>query len=326
MKALRDFALAVMATLMVLLGLWIGLFAAGWLAWLPYLLPLLSAISLSILVTLLWAQRRWVRIEDPMPYVQQEPVGVDSSPHPAPADDEMIVELAALRYELSDMAEPTQFANFLDRPLLVKPNAPPNTAYATPAQVVEETILAYVKAMEAACGGRVTSSVSITRGSLTISLAFLSVYGFLAQYHDFVESLSLLRLQIQGLMQQVNHWYYGESGREVQVRSHVQLTSPAAARQQAAKAALAGATNGIPFGVSTTVTPAHNDIRIHVATGSLVNGLLTLLLGVLIVFQLLVLIAYLTCLGRNGAAICVDLAAQFAPWFDHFVDQLHARF
>ena len=316
-KSLRDLALAIMAGLMMLLGLWIALFAAGWIRWLPWLMFLLSTASLVILLVMRLAQRRWVRVKSANRATQYTHSPNRARPLYAEADP-AIIELAVLQYELFDADEPAIFTGFLDQPLLVQTGAQPAAGFNTPGQVIENAVLAYIKQVEERHQGQITTNVRIMRGSLTISLAFLSVYGFLAQYHDFVESLAMLRQQMQGLMHQVNSWYYNENGREICVRSDVQLKSPADARQSQAATPVDYVGAGPPFGVSTTVTPAHNDIRIHVANSALVNWL-TLLLGVLLLAQSLLVAFYLLCVGDNDAPICAALFEQFKQWSEYVI-------
>ncbi|MEZ4710760.1 MAG: hypothetical protein R3A44_26415 [Caldilineaceae bacterium] len=323
MKSQRDLVLAVTAGHMVLLGLWVAFIAAGWAGKVLWFMPLLSAASLAVLLITLWARRRW-RAKSPSPHVQHRFAANDMRPeNPAPANS-AVIELANLRYEIFDADEPALFADFLDQPLLVKVGAQPG-GYDTPGQVIENAIWSYVQQLEAACRGQVTANLRIARGSLTISLAFLSVYGFLAQYHDFVESLTMLRRQMQGLMRQVNSWYLMESGRELRVRSDIQLKSPAEARQQVAKAAIKDAAvgDGFPLGITTTVTPAHNDIRIHVANSGLISWLLALLLGVSVVIQILIGVIYVTCLRDVSTTSCTELLGQILKWFGDFVHQLY---
>ena len=309
-----------MAITMVTLGLWIVLFTAGWVDRLPWVLRLLSTGSLCILLILIATQRRWTHSQSRRASPAAAKSGRNGwSPAHDRANDSRIIQLAAIRYEITDSEEPDTLVAFLDQPLLMRQG--------TPGQVLENAILAYVKQLESACQGQVTTSVSITRGSLTIALSFVSAYGFIAQYHDFVESLTLLRRQIQSLLHQTSGWYLTARGRELQVKSDVQIESPAAALLRspgAVQRSRQADESAEPLQINNSVTPAHNDIRIHVATSSLPGWLLTALLAVAMLAQLCIGVTYLAWANTATRAECTEQLGHIMEWLGQIAHHISA--
>jgi hypothetical protein len=201
------------------------------------------------------------------------------------------LRLAHLHYRLDDPRDPQAFNGFLDQLLLIAQANPADGHYHTPIQLIEQAVVRAVRELEQRHQGRVTVEVKLSRSSLTLGLTFLAAYEFLAQYHDFVESVRLIQQQLRRVIGDASRWYYLLMERELQVETDVAIeSSETLAAQRAAleaSEAASGAANPPPVSSNT------NEVRIHIYPpslgGSLVNWLILILLTIIFVIVVLML-------------------------------------
>lgn len=139
-----------------------------------------------------------------------------------------------IEFKLEDPMDSNTFSQFLDQPMMITRQESSSRRRKTPCQILEESVFRYAKQFEEANYRRLMVDVSIKRGSFVIGLSFLAAYDFLARYHDFVESITLMRKQIEGLVQDASDWYRILTGRDIQVESSIEFI-PSAAKAEKRK-------------------------------------------------------------------------------------------
>lgn len=142
--------------------------------------------------------------------------------------------VARIKFKLEDPVDPGTFSQFLDQPMMITRQESSSRRRKTPCQILEESVFRYAKQLEKAHRRRLMVNVTIKRGSFVIGLSFLAAYDFLAQYHDFVESITLMRKQVGGLVQDASDWYRILTGRDFRVESSIEFV-PSAAKAEKRK-------------------------------------------------------------------------------------------
>jgi hypothetical protein len=226
------------------------------------------------------------------------------------------VRLARLHCKLDDPYDPRSFQQFLVQPLLLAGDLRAGGTYQTPLEVIERELLGYVRQLEHTHHGRMAVDIRWKRNSLTIVLTFLTAYEFLAQYHDFVESIRLIRRQIQGLAQNARRWYHQATGRNLAVQADLIMdartptTSPARRSQSATYASR----------FARAMPPAaHSEVRVNIY-GFSFPALLNCLVLLFVFLLGTVLAAVVGCSVFGDHDGCMQLTQEIASWLAPFLD------
>ena len=228
-----------------------------------------------------------------------------------------MVKVATMHLKLDDPLDPQRFEQFLDQPLFSTGDEHISTAKKSSSQVLESAILSYVREIEEAYSGCLSVDVDLRRGSFTIGLTFLAVYEFVAQYHDFVESITTLQGQIRDLVQDASKWYRAMNGRDIRVYSDISIEPPV---PRTSDEGVASSVTGSALGDEEE--PLHsaidrsqrrssgssanvNDVRIEVHTRNQGTFLGYFLLGLVLTLLVLLFIA-VVCASTSGDGICVE--------------------
>jgi hypothetical protein len=159
--------------------------------------------------------------------------------------------------------------------------------------------------------------IRLKRNSLTIALTFLAAYEFLAQYHDFVESIRLIRHQIQGLTQNATRWYEQATGRKLTVQANLIMDAHAPNKRPARRAR--AATYASRF-EKAAPSAAHSEVRVNIYGFSFPALLLTCLV-ILFVFLLGAgLVAALGCSAFADQNGCARLVQEIVSWLARLLD------
>jgi hypothetical protein len=197
-------------------------------------LPFLVGCSLVMLLLFFW-WRLITTLADKWPIAPaKERQWVELPVASAENSGSPVVRLAHFHYHLDDPRDPQSFAIFLDEPIFLLEVELELGCDDTPFQVIEDALVNYVRQVEHVHHHRLTVDLTLGRGSLTIGLTILAVYEFLAQYHDFIESVQLLQRQIAHLLREVTHWYRSLTGGELRIQSDMTIDSPTPDAQNAA--------------------------------------------------------------------------------------------
>lgn len=227
----------------------------------------------------------------------------DSEASSAKGRSERMRPLARLHYVLSDPVDPASLDAFLDHPVLTT-QGNQFQRHGTPAQMVEDAVFDFAQDVERACAGRVTCDVAVKRGSLSITLTFFTAYGLIAQYHDFVESITLLRRQMQALLQRTSSWYRATTGRDMQVHADVSIASPTSAHPDKG-----AADEQRTYGCAPAALPG-NDVRINVHVFSLAQTPMGCLALSIILLISGFLLAGVLCLQLESRDVCQEFGER----------------
>jgi hypothetical protein len=221
------------------------------------------------------------------------------------------VRLARLQVKLDDLHAPRSFEQFLVQPLLLVGDPQSGGVYQTPLQVMERELLGYVRQLEHTHRGRMTVDIRLKRNSLTIALTFLAAYEFLAQYHDFVESIRLIRRQIQGMTQNATHWYDQATGRKLTVQANLMMDAHAPNKRPAHRKR--AATYASRF-EKAAPPAAHSEVRINIYGFSFPALLLTCLVALFVFLLGAGLVAALGCSAFADQNACARLVQEMMSW------------
>jgi hypothetical protein len=229
MNMFVKFMVLLVTLLLTGCGLWLGL---SWLlpaydiaASRPFF-PFLAGCLVVVALLLLW-RRLVTTLGNELPVVPAKERQWRELPM-ARADRGGLpmVRLAHFHYHLDDPRDPQSFAIFLNEPIFLLEVELELGRDDTPLQVIEDALVNYGQQVEHVHGNRLLVDVTLRRGSLTIGLTILAAYEFLAQYHDFIESIQLLRRQIGHLLNEVSHWYHSLTGGKLDVQSNITIDAP----------------------------------------------------------------------------------------------------
>jgi hypothetical protein len=227
------------------------------------------------------------------------------------------VHLARLQVKLDDPHAPRSFEQFLAQPLLLVSDPQSGGIYQTPLQVMERELLGYVRQLEHTHHGRMTVDIRLKRNSLTIALTFLAAYEFLAQYHDFAESIRLIRRQIQGMTQNATRWYEQATGRKLTVQSNLIMDAHSPNKRSARRAR--AATYASRF-EKAAPTAAHSEVRVNIYGFSFPALLLTCLVALFVFLLGAGLVAALGCSAFADQNACARLVQEIVSWLARLLD------
>ena len=133
------------------------------------------------------------------------------------------VEIAKLRYTLDDPDDRKEFDKFLDEPAFMTLDE----EIVTPAQLVETVALDMVRTIERQYHGNIIAETKVARGSLTLlfGLTALDAITLLANYHDVVESIELIRRQTQSIFSKLTNTYREKTDRDAKISSEIEVVS-----------------------------------------------------------------------------------------------------
>ncbi len=261
--------------------------------------PLLFVALVTLfggLILTLWRELDWSLTlpNSSSPKIQPKPSNTNDVYQP----------IARLRYTIDDPLAADQFNAFLDEPVLTL-HGPAFRRDEPPARTLEQAVRALLANIDEEHAGQLSVRIDVQRGSLTLGLTVLAAYEFVAQYQEFLQSVHLLRDQIESLFHTTASQYHARTGRRARVDSDVSVEPPAAHVRKMRHAAAAN-----PNGKFTPhpSSYADADVRITLQTGPPLAGALTCAL-VLLIAALAALL-----LGAVGCAwLDVDCTETLRP-------------
>ena len=295
---------------------------AGWFGLdLSHPLFLTSTIALA-LICIVWLWWLWLRRIAP-PYLARKV----SKTLPL-----LMIKLATVDLRLDDPEDRQAFEQFLDQPIFSAGEAHVSAAVKTPSQLFEDAILSYVHEIEEEYGGTLSVQVNLHRGSFAIGLTFFAAYEFLAQYHDFTESIGTIRRQIRELVQDASKWYRQQTGRDICVHSTVSIEPPVTdvhSKERATGGTAEETIGEADFGTQSQMrnqpssVEVHsnegaasnvNDVQINVHARSQGEGIGYTLCGLILVgVAILAAVVYCTSTAENE--ICTRPIITIGEWF-----------
>ena len=203
--------------------------------------------------------------------------------------------IATLHYTIDDPLAPDGFNGFLDEPVLTL-HGPAFRRDEPPARTLEQAVRALLADVDARHAGQLSVRIEVQRGSLTLGLTVLGAYEFVAQYQDFLQSVHLLREQIESLFQTTASQYHARTGHRARVDSDISIEPPAAhVRSHVQQARHADRAQTSEEFTARPSSRADADVRITVQTAPPLAGALTCLLVLLVAALAALLLAAVGC-------------------------------